>query len=56
MALTFEFLMAVNQPGPPACEWVNRIAGPVLSNSADMASEITLASNGPVLGVTERKN
>src|SRR4029078_784010 len=51
MALTFEVLIAVSQPGPPPWEWVNRIAGPVLASSAAMASEITPASYGPVLGV-----
>ena len=51
--LTFRLLMAVSQPGPPACECENRMAGPILSNSAAIASEITPASNGPVFGVTE---
>ena len=56
MARTFQLFMAVIQPGPPACEWVNRIAGPVFSSTAATPSETTARSNGPVLGVTERKN
>src|SRR5690554_2542603 len=51
IALTFSFLMAVYQPGPPPWEWVTRIPGPILSKSADTASETTAASKGPVLGV-----
>ncbi|MNC60194.1 hypothetical protein D3C75_1100550 [compost metagenome] len=56
MALTLSFLIAVNQPGPPPCEWVNKIPGPILSNSADTPSETTPMSNGPVFGVIARKN
>ena len=44
IALTLALLIAVSQPGPPACECVNRMAGPVLSKSADMAAAITAAS------------
>jgi len=42
--LTLALLMAVSQPGPPPCECVKRMAGPVLVKSAAIASAITLAS------------
>ena len=35
IALTLGFLIAVSQPGPPACECVKRIAGPVLPNNGN---------------------
>lgn len=44
IALTLVFLIAVSQPGPPPCEWVSRMAGPILPNSAAIASAITPAS------------
>lgn len=44
MPRTLWFLIAVSQPGPPPCECVNRIDGPMRSISADMASAITPAS------------
>ncbi|MNI66581.1 hypothetical protein D3C73_1221580 [compost metagenome] len=56
IALTLSFLMAVSQPGPPPCEWVNRMPGPIRVNTADTPSDTTLMSNGPVLGVMARKN
>ena len=55
MARTLGFFIAVTQPGPPLCECVTRIAGPILSNRAETASVMTSMSNGPVLGVIERK-
>ena len=39
MALTFGFLIAVSQPGPPLCECVTRMPGPILSNRADTPSD-----------------
>src|SRR2546423_8817541 len=54
-ARIFGFFVAVIQPGPPLCECVTRIPGPILSQRADTASVMTGISNGPVLGVMERK-
>ena len=56
MPFTRGFLIAVSQPGPPPCECVNTMPSPIRSNSADILSEMTLASYGPVLGVIDRKN
>ncbi len=44
MARTFVFFIAASPPGPPACECVNRMPGPMRLNSADVASAMTPAS------------
>jgi hypothetical protein len=47
------FLMAVRQPSPPLCEWVTRMPGPILLNSAETASVFTCGPRFALLHSSE---
>ena len=51
IAFTLSDFNAVRNPGYPPREWLTRIAGPVFSNTAAIASLVTSSSYSPVSGV-----